>query len=331
MSERLFNAYVDLVSYAPVSDTSGYFSPEGVEWYHHSDYKPSENEILINYRNPATFDADKPNGSKWWFVAQDVDYPWTPEQLEKVDRYLCLCKAHAAYTLQRYPQLKGRVFISSNGVRPEVIAQVEKEGLVRQPFRMFYPSSPDRGLMLVLQNWFRIRETVPQAELYIGYGLNNVDKIIQMNGKGDWRYEFRQEFEGLVHQDGIYWLGRLNQMEVYRQWFQASIHPYPNSFKETNCITVMEAQSCGAFPVTNSLWAVAEYVQFGTKLTGVPQESTLGSALWVGECIRSLQEEVLEPTKRSGERAHMMAWARSNFDWQNVVSQWTNWIEEDSK
>jgi glycosyltransferase involved in cell wall biosynthesis len=331
MSERLFRANVDLVSYAPVRDTNGYFSPGGVEWYHYTNYKPAENEILINYRNPATFDADKPNGSKWWFVAQDVDYPWEPQQLEKVDRYLCLCKAHAVYTLKRYPQLKDRVYISSNGIRSQVIAEVEKEGITREPFRLFYPSSPDRGLMLVLKNWFRIKEAVPKAELYVGYGMENMKVIANLNGAADWRHAYQQELEGLFNQEGVHWLGRLNQKEVYRQWFRASVWPYPNDFRETNCITSMEAQACGAFPVTNALWALSEWVQFGTKLTGVPQESTLGTALWVGECIRSLQDAVLEPIKRSGERAHMMEWARATFDWENVVGQWKRWIEKDSQ
>jgi glycosyltransferase involved in cell wall biosynthesis len=185
--------------------------------------------------------------------------------------------------------------------------------------------------MLVLKNWFRIREAVPDAELYIAYGMNNMEKVAQLCGPGDWRHQYQRELEELFNQPGVHWLGRLNQMEIYRQWFRASIWPYPNDFAETNCITCQEAQACGAFPVTNDLWALKDYVQFGTRLSGVPQKSTLSAALWTAECIRALQEELVEKTKCSGERAHMMAWARQNFDWENTVTQWKQWVEEDSK
>lgn len=282
--------------------------------------------VYIIYRDPKYFDFRSPRGKQsWWFVAQDVDYDvWTPERLEKVDRYVCLCKEHAHYTEGKYPELKGRIYISSNGIRSDYIRNAVSRG-PRNPNKLFFPSSPDRGLKLLLQNWFRIREINPKAELHFAYGFNNMERIVQLNGKEDWRYKYQLELQALAKQDGIKNWGRLPQQAIYDQWATTNIWAHPTDFPETSCITCMEAQALGAWPVTNKLWALEDNVGYGWMVDGIPQKSELVRSQW----LHNLEKAFAYDNEK--ERAEMMGWALQRHDWQNVVKQWINWIEEDTQ
>lgn len=238
MAQRLFKRGFPVVSYAPIPDdldTWGHKDPTGLEWWHTRDFRSVSHGIVVNYRDPKVFDADKPEGAKWWFVAQDVGYDFTPEQLAKVDRYICLCPVHAAFTAQKYPELnrEGRIFVSSNGISSNEIRSVIQD-VKRNPKRIMYASSPDRGLMFILENWFRIRERVLDAELHVFYGFHNMKVIVQHNGPSDWRYEYQLRLTELLKQPGVVWHDRVGQTELWKQWAESNIWFYPTDFPETS-------------------------------------------------------------------------------------------------
>lgn len=292
-------------------------------------------DVVINYRDANAFKRPKKRGQKWYFVAQDVDYGWDEESLSKVDRYLCLCAEHAKYTSAKYGKLlKGKLFISSNGVRSNILTGFAKAYKIeRVPGRMLYASSPDRGLQLLLEQWWRIRERVPDATLHVAYGFNNIDTIIKAFGDRG-RAVMKSDLEALLNQDGVKWLGRLPQMELYREWAQASVWPYPSDWPETSCITCMDSQALGAIPVTTNFWAQGENVQRGFKSDGLPQKSALARAIWMDNLYKALQvpNDNNDPIRLGQNlRGPMMAWALDKFNWERVVDQWTNWLQEDLK
>lgn len=329
MVSRLHKRGLNVFSYAPTfHKDQSLVGPSGIPWFHCDLPVPQDKGITIFYRNPDRLDKVKSKSEIWWFVAQDLDYgpDLTPERLEKIDRYITLCSEHSAYTLRKYPSLKGKVYQSSNGIRSALIQQkMTNSQFVRDPNRLFYPSSPDRGLKLLLEQWWRIREFNPQATLNIAYGFNNMETIVRLMNGNDWRLEYQKELEELINQPGITFLGRVNQDEVYNQWLQTGIWPYPNDFCETSCVTAMEAQALGAFPVTNDLWAVGENVQHGFMVQGVPQKSELIKHLWLSQLKTAFEFQ------DGIDREEMMEWALDRFDWERVVDQWENWIKEDFK
>lgn len=301
---------------------------------HIRDYK-----VLINFRSPELFDLRKPKRASWWFAAEDVDYgnSWTPERLAKVDRYLCLCKKHARYTGERYPMLRDRLYISSNGIRSELIQElVEGRGFEnpvtgavvkpqeRNPKRLFYASSPDRGIKLILENWFRIRERVPDAEIVVAYGLDNMETIVKRMAGKDWRAGYARELEALFQQEGVIFTGRLDQGRVYEEWLKAGVFPVFTDFPETNMICCQEAQALGAWPVANDLWATGEFVQYGDKFQGVPQKSQV----LLHTMLSTLCDRLVNPPPEE-RRREMQEWALKQFDWERTVSQWSNWLKED--
>ena len=347
MAQGLKKAGVDVISYAPLPEDT----PEdktGLLWRPSEDFRVSDVRVTINYRDPKVFEAEKPAGAKWWFVAQDVDYPWDPEALAKVDRYLTLCPEHARYTKQRYPELhtSGRLFVSSNGIDAEGIRNETAE-IKREPFRLTYASSPDRGLMLILENWFRVKERVPEAEIHVFYGFKNMEVIVSANGTSDWRFQYQARLQQLLKQPGVVWRDRVGQRELWREWAKTNLWFHPTDFPETSCITSMEAQACGAIPVTNRLWALKDNVRHGYLFDGIPQKSPRVKCEMIEAVVRHLRKteanfghEIWDDEWFTAEydwygqhsrRDVMQGKAIVRFDWRNVVDQWGRWIEEDLK
>lgn len=316
---------MDVQSYAPLPEHLHFD-----DWLSSDKLPKNTPALIINYRDFAFYDNDFAPGTKHWFIAQDVDYPWTEERLAKIDRYITLCTDHSKFTLHKYPQLKGRVFQSSNGIRSEYIEKIWENPPERRMNQVIYASSPDRGLQLLLEQWFRVRERVPNAELKIAYGFENTNKIIElMGGKSAHHEGFRDTLTQLFKQPGVQWLGRLPQDKLYQEWFRSNVWAYPCNFAETSCITCMDAQACGAVPVTNNLWAVGENVDTrfaGAVFQAMPQSDILVRTEFVEEII----EQLKYPTP-DWDRREMAGFALKKFAWPRIVEQWLAWIKEDTK
>lgn len=341
LSEGLKLAGFDVHSFSPMRGEAQ--SPAGVVWKDTVEFNPATARVLVNFRQPELFDLTKPAGASWWFCGQDTGYPnWTDERIAKVDRYICLCETQARQVQSYYSQFRGKTYISSNGVRSKFIEDFEKNGGATNPVtgewvekrprnqkRILYASSPDRGLKLILENWFRIREKVPDAELHCAYGFENMARVVEIMGAGDWRAGYQRELEALLTQPGVTFTGRLNQLELYREWFEASVWFHPTDFPETSCITCMDAMATGCWPITNNYWAIGENVGrvgAGDLFSGIPQKSALIKSYMIETLCDRLNNGVPE-----GARREMMEKARKMYNWSNIVTQWSNWISEDLK
>lgn len=329
---RLAKRGHNVISYCPLPPYKNGRIHEGVKWLDSSSPFPAKPCIILNYRSPKYFDRKKPKGQHWWFIAQDVDYEnqWTEQGIKNTDRFLALCPTHSDYTLAKYPAFAGKVFISSNGIRTDYINKLPAKE--RQPHRMFWASSPDRGLLLLLENWFRIRERFPDAELRIAYGFNNMDTIINWQGPQSSLIPLRQQLHALSGQPGLTWLGRLPQDKVFEEWQQASVNPYCSDWPETSCISIMESMACGTIPVTTNFWAQGHHAQaapLAYVTDGLPQKSELVKCLWLEQLYEALERKGTDVGVTS-DRIILMNWARSRYDWEKIIDQWVVWLKQDN-
>jgi len=324
LAARLARRGHEVLSYAPVPWRDYERDNEGVIWRHVAEADYTLTGTWLIYRDPYVgAKITKGPDQRFWFVAQDVDYDWNDERLALYDKYVCLCAEHCRFTASKYPAIKDRIFQSSNGVRRDIIEQVEAEEIERDPRRIVWASSPDRGLVTVLQQWPRILERVPDAKLDIYYGVNNMEALLARDPNA-W---FRPQYDDLLklkNQDGVTWRGRVAQMELYRAWFGAGLWWYPSNWPETSCITCMEAQACGAVPVLNRFWAQGENVFHGVVLDGpTPQDSALMRASLTREVIDLMRDR----ERQEFLRPQLMADARDSFDWEKMVTQLEAWAE----
>lgn len=319
LHEEWFAKGIESRSYAPLYPDKSELYYEEKGWYNLDKIDSNKPENYLIFRDPSFFNRELHPEGNYLFIAQDTIYTLTDEQIDKITKYICLSPRHAELTLSTYPKLRGKVFIGSNGIRVDTIEKIEKENIQRNPNKLFYASSPDRGLIITLQNWFRIKEKCPEAELYIAYGFENLIKLGTM--LNDWRLPFKDQLESLMTQDGIHFTGRINQNEVLRHWFSSNVFLYQNTFFETSCVSVMEAQACGAVPITNRLGALDTNVFHGYLYDGTPDKSNLCRLLQIHKTC-----DLITNPAQITYRDEMMQDARDSFNIKKIADYYLGWM-----
>lgn len=131
--------------------------------------------------------------------------------------------------------------------------------------KLWFQSSYDRGLDILLNMWPDIRAKFPLAELHCAYGWNTFDSITHNNPE---RQEWKKKMIELMKQDGVFEHGRLGKDQLKELRKQMGILAYPTYFTEIFMIGAIEAQSDGLVPVTMNFAALKETVGSGIKVAG---------------------------------------------------------------
>lgn len=129
----------------------------------------------------------------------------------------------------------------------------------RNPFRLIYTSSYDRGLLHMLKfGWPIIKSYVPQAEFHIYYGMELVPE------------EYRKELEPFLQQNGIFDHGRQSHEVICQAFLESNIHYYLTTcpVTEIDCISVKESAYAGCIPVLSTLAVFNERI--GIHIDGDP-------------------------------------------------------------
>lgn len=275
-------------------------------WWEWSPQEPTD--VFIGWRDPNLFDIQIKAKKKYlWLHDTNPEVQLTKDRLDNLDKVFVLSKYHRSL----YPNKPDDKFvISANGIIPE---QFKDRGIEKNPHKCFYGSAPNRGLKTLLELWPRIREQVPDAELYWAYGWDSFDK---MNVNNPVMQKYKHDVVSLLNQPGVFDLGRIGHQEVADLMLSSGVWLYPTIFTEISCITAMKAQAAGAIPVTTNVAALEETVQHGTKL---PYNDI--------ETNKKAQDEFVEAAVRAlnvkfDGREDMINWALTKKTWGAVASQW---------
>src|SRR6185312_10323526 len=126
----------------------------------------------------------------------------------------------------------------------------------KRQHKLFWGSSYDRGLNVLLKMWPEIKAKYPDAELHIAYGWNLFDAALGNNPE---RMEWKKTMQELMKQKGITDHGRISKSELKKLRQECGILAYCSDFTEIFCITAMECQREGCVPVTTDLAALGEF------------------------------------------------------------------------
>jgi GT2 family glycosyltransferase len=286
---------------------------EGVSYVDYGRFNPWDPpQVLIAWRAPELADFGEIGRQRYlWMQDMDVGDRLTPERAEKFSRILVVSEAHKSHLLTRYPFLEeDQLLATRNGLDLTRFEQPAE----RDPYRLIYSSSPDRGLDVLLTIFPKIREQCPDANLDIFYGWAGFDRVAQV--RPDAR-ELRERIMSLLDQPGVKYHGAVDQLRLARAMLGSALWVYPTTFHETSCISAMEAQAGGAVPVTRPLAALKETVRFGLLLDGDVHEPDTQNR-YIEEVVFLLQH----PEEQERIRAEMIPWARETFGWEEVAQQW---------
>lgn len=158
----------------------------------------------------------------------------------------CLTEFHKNFVhdMARIP--KDKIDLVRNGIDPELFKKVEATKI---PYKVIFSSSPDRGWKQSIEICKIAREKVPNLELHLFYGTQNM-RSMGMTAEAD-------ELDGLVREhDWVHFHGFVSKEELVKQFKESAVWLYPADFIETSCITAMESLCAGTYPLVRNMGAL---------------------------------------------------------------------------
>ena len=336
MAWRFARRGYEVISYSPIPDDCPRFW-KNVEWKHLDEADFSEPGLWIIYRNFTPVDNFNPKRDDQyiWIVSQDVDcVGYSDERAEKVDYILSLCTDHTNYLADKHPKLSNKIFQTSNGIKSDFIRELIAEDYQKKPEdkikrnlkRLIYTSSPDRGLVELLQIFKRAREYVDDLELHVFYGFDNIKNLLKKQKNYAWKKTIL-DVEKYSNQPGVTLHGRIGQKQLYKEFLKSGIWCYPTTFSESSCISCLEAQSLGAIPITNPYWALRDNVKYGIFIMGDPKSDPLVRARYIQAIV-----QVANSTEGQEQiRMNMSPIIMCQYNWDIMVDRWELKLLESQK
>jgi len=256
-----------------------------------------EHEVLVSWDLPQALRLR--DRSKVHVVAFQLNDADIGVYDHAVDMYFHPSKWHAERFLRMYPEMtasKVRTRLT-NGIDPYRY----RKDVKRNPRRVIYSSSPDRGLHHLLRFWPRIRAEVSDAELHVFYdmdkwlGIETMLKNVGLKTPAGERASLVSEVreKGL---DGVTFHGGIGQGQLAIEQLQSGVMVYPcDPLQPTEgfSMTCLEAITAGCSLITSDadalpeLWADAP----NTTLLPLPVDDNV----WVDTIVKALVTERLAP------------------------------------
>jgi glycosyltransferase involved in cell wall biosynthesis len=267
-------------------------------------------DLLIAWRDAGCLDY-VPAKAKWLWVHDTSIGTATPWNLHLADRVLALSDWHAQHLIKEAGVEWEKVTVTHNGID---LCRFEANPS-RDPHRVLYTSSPDRGLEQLLDAWPQIRRADPLAELHVFYGWDMLERMAlrePTSSQGIFFSALKKKLDALKN-DGVVVRGRVDQQtladEMLRSgvWVHPSTMPDGNAFTETSCISSMEAQSAGMNVVYRPVGALPETVRVGMPILDL-EDLDMHVLAAIG---------LPHPPKSTV------------FGWGRVVDEWIGWMNVD--
>lgn len=225
----------------------------------------------------------------------------------------CLTQWHKEYFLKRFPQLQNRTSIFPNGVD---ISKYPLEGIKKKRYSFIYSSFPNRGLVHLLRMFPRIKQLYPEATLNIFCDLDN--EWANSVAKEDMN-EIRTLLSDL-RDYGVVNRGWVSKEVLREYWLQSEVWLYPCTFKETFCITALEAAASKTFVITSDLAGLKDTVgDRGVLISGDP-----GTEKWQNRALEKLKEFFSgSPMEMKHVIERNRKWAET-LDWSSLAQRFVS-------
>jgi FkbM family methyltransferase len=174
----------------------------------------------------------------------------------KLKNIFCLTEWHCSYFSSIFKQLSPIVSPLHYGIdfKNFIFREYDK----KIPHSFIYSSFANRGLIVLLKMWPRILQKYPDATLNIFADLNN--QWANTHYKEELAEIRRMMNEEYKDDKSITLHGWVSKETLGRYWRMSDVWFYPCKFKETFCLTALEAALSRTFAITNNLAALENTV-----------------------------------------------------------------------
>lgn len=300
-------------------------APDGVRWQHWAEFDEARpRHALIGWRAPASVMLGVPAKHR---ILWCHDVPNLSQFSEDVIACADAISVQSEFHASLFGSLTDKLWVTRNAIVPRTPDWSKKN-----PKRVVFISSPDRGILTAAEIIRSAKAVDPQIEFHVCYGVapwlrkvlaeHNYRHVPDLGHEVSMdNYELAfcralDETEAVVH-------NRIGFEPLRELLDSAGIWLYPTRFSEISCMSAMEAQASGCIPVATRFAALNEtilpearfapYIETNTK-AGIPQVS-----------IRTGKAALLEALKIAGDdprRKAMSDAANKAFDVAPLAEIW---------
>lgn len=238
-----------------------------------SEFDPDEKiDIFISCRRADIVDKPINALERWlWLHDTNIGETLTPERAQKFNRFLMVSQWQANQYLRLYEGVTPeKITIIGNGINLSLLNSID-DLPPKDLYKFISTSSPDRGLIYLLELWPKIWEKYPRATLDIYYGWDDWDKYDVKGGSLLQLRDKLKELCELYKNAGVTVYNKIGQKELYYKLLGAGVIVWPSLFCETYCISLMEAMACGVIYIGSNIGALSETSNgFATLVEGSP-------------------------------------------------------------
>ena len=200
--------------------------------------------------------------------------------------------------------------------------KAKQQRIENRQHTLFWGSSYDRGLDILLFMWPSIIEKFPDAKLNICYGWDLFDAL---RGGNPERLKWQENVKKMMQQPGIVHWGRVGKEKLQEIRKECGIWAYSSYFPEINCITALECQNDGVVPVTMDDFALSETVGSGIKVKGDIHD------LEVQEEFKNQLLNLMGDTQKWQEESKKAKEFAKSYTWNNIAPKWVDYFKEPVK
>jgi|GEM_PF-123099 len=291
----------------------------GVEYLHHNRFFEFMDSNYIDYfissRTVAPF-AHKIRSRKNYVWIHDI---WLNQNREvahqdKINKFVCLTPWHVDFVTKHHDIRRSHIYIQPNGLdlgRYSNINSIQKD-----PNRLIYSSSPDRGLLQLLDIFQKLKVDFPQLTLDIFYGFDNWEKAAaQRNNPQEMAH--LNAIKAKVKMAGVTYHGRTPQNKLAVEQMKSSLCVYPTWFDETFCISMVEMMAARCIPVVTNLAGLQ---------TTVPNHAGIKVAT-PEACYQATMGLLRNPEKQNQLRDAGQQYVKQ-FSWPETAKRWIQMFNE---
>lgn len=264
----------------------------------------------FQWLHDATYYADQNTGATPAGIAA------ASEHYGSSDKVICLTKAHAA-AIRKWDGYAGsNIAFAANGIRvsdfPVLTPEIEAQ---RDPHKVVWGASPDRGLHTLLALWPQVRKEVPTATLDVYYAWG---QLVKRNPKA--ASELKAMIDDLNAKGlGVTLKGGVSHDELHAAYRKASVYAYSTTFYEIYCISAVKAAASGCVFLTLAHGSLPEVVVGDSVLPRtLVDEKTIESPEGQEAYAKKLVA-ILKSPPSAATRGAMSEAARKTYGWDKAA------------
>jgi len=276
--------------------------------------------IISRYSEYIPMMLETPTVQNVFLVVHDLSVTGLHIHLDppKLRQVFTLTEWHRSHFTEQFPALQSLTTAMHYGIDyPETAVGSER---ISKWTRFIYSSFPNRGLLPLLQMWPAICARIPNATLDVYADLEHA-------WTNQHYPEMMREIRTLIAQyqssGSVRLRGWVSKQELCKGWKQAHIWLYPCTFRETFCLTALEAAASNTLVIASDLAALQDTVgDRGYLISGDPS-----TVEWQTRAIEQLEQCLRHPEAAYQRIRRNREWARVHT-WRNQAEQLLRWFRK---